>query len=159
MTINEQMKENIASLISQLQEGEFDLATTTVHNLLMDKIVPHLEELQIEIATAHFNGQDHILENEHSGNYDDLSDEAKELHLYADNDQNHHRKEQYIIANLQKKMNKGIYNPELAQKLWRYHADDVRKQYNKQYKTNFKPSHSKEHAAFLEKYHRENSLK
>lgn len=96
---------------------------------------------------------------EHSGNYEDLSPSAKELDLHSDNTRHLHNHQQAIIANLQKKKNKGVYNPELAQKLWRYHSDAARKDYNKVHGAGSIPvSASKEHAAFLEKYHRENTL-
>ncbi len=59
---------------------------------------------------------------------------ANELYLFAVNDANLYRQRIIpIIANLRKKVSKGIYNPELALKLWKYAADDAAKRYNKEY--------------------------
>lgn len=63
---------------------------------------------------------------------------AHELYLFAVNDaQLYQTRIIPIIANLKKKIRKGIYNPQLARKLWRYAADDAAKRYAKEYGGSF----------------------
>lgn len=55
---------------------------------------------------------------------------AHELALYIENDSELYRSQtQPIIANLKRKRAKGVYNPELAVKLYRYLADSGAKKY------------------------------
>ena len=62
--------------------------------------------------------------------YDDLSEEANELVLYAENDSDLYERSYVPIAkNLTKKYKKGIYEHKLAIKLWKYHADKSAKSY------------------------------
>ncbi len=57
---------------------------------------------------------------------------ARELALYAVNDGDLYRQRALpIIANLRRKRARGIYDPTLALKLWRYLADDAAKSYSK----------------------------
>lgn len=68
-------------------------------------------------------------------------DAAHELFLYATNDSDlYNRGALPIIANLQRKVKKGVYDAELAIKLWRYHADSAAKGYNKEYGGTFTPA-------------------
>lgn len=62
------------------------------------------------------------------------SQEARELFLYIVNDSNlYHRKTLPIIANLKRKYKKGVYDPELAVKLWMYLADEGARQYKREF--------------------------
>lgn len=65
-----------------------------------------------------------------------LSDEARELYLFIDSDADLYR-QQYepIIKNLMKKRAKGIYKPELAEKLFMYLVENGAKKYNKEFGT------------------------
>lgn len=59
---------------------------------------------------------------------------AHELALYAINDSGLYRQQiQPIILNLRRKIKRGVYDPILALKLWRYAADNAAKRYNKEY--------------------------
>ena len=61
---------------------------------------------------------------------------ARELVLYTTNDADLYRQQvQPIIKNLARKMQKGVYNAELAVKLWRYLADNGAKKYAKEFAT------------------------
>lgn len=68
-------------------------------------------------------------------------DGARELFLYATNDGDLYRQSALpIIANLQRKVKKGVYDAELAIKLWRYHADKAAQKYNKEFGGTFTPA-------------------
>ena len=57
-------------------------------------------------------------------------DAARELELYAENDEALYRQSYVPIAkNLSKKFKKGVYDSELAKKLWKYHADRAAQKY------------------------------
>ncbi len=59
---------------------------------------------------------------------------ANELVLYAESDSDLYKQSALpIVANLQRKVKKGNYDPELAIKLWRYHADRAAKKYFKEF--------------------------
>jgi hypothetical protein len=61
-------------------------------------------------------------------------DAANELVLYAESDSDLYKQSALpIVANLQRKVKKGNYDPELAIKLWRYHADRAAKKYFKEF--------------------------
>lgn len=63
-----------------------------------------------------------------------VSDEARELVLYIENDGNLYRSQtQPIIKNLKLKQKKGKYNHNLAKKLWGYLADSGAKKYYKEH--------------------------
>jgi hypothetical protein len=67
-----------------------------------------------------------IVEGEHTA--------AKELVMYADNDSQLYRtSHQPIVANLKKKVKKGVYDHEKATKLWGYHADRAAQKYAKEH--------------------------
>jgi len=70
------------------------------------------------------------------GEDDEMSDAARELELFAENDSDlYQRSAVPIMKNLSKKFKKGTYNPELGVKLWKYHADRAAKAYSKQHST------------------------
>lgn len=59
---------------------------------------------------------------------------AQELKLYADNHSDLYRQSfQPIVSNLGKKMDKGTYDPDKAEKLWGYHADRAAQAYAKEF--------------------------
>jgi hypothetical protein len=59
---------------------------------------------------------------------------SRELRLFADNDGNLHRQSFVpVVNNLSKKMDKGVYDPAKAEKLWQYHADRAAQAYTKQF--------------------------
>ena len=63
-----------------------------------------------------------------------VQQEARELYLYIVNDTNlYHRFTQPIIANLQKKYRKGVYDRDLALKSWQRLADEGNRQYVKEF--------------------------
>lgn len=70
----------------------------------------------------------------HAAQIDDLPPKgANELRLFGDNDSNLYRQsKQPVEANLAKKLGKGVYDHDLAIKLWGYHADRAAQAYNKQ---------------------------
>jgi hypothetical protein len=62
------------------------------------------------------------------------SSASRELRLFADNDAQLHRSSmQPIRDNLGKKMDKGVYDPQKAATLWKYHADRAAQEYTKQF--------------------------
>jgi hypothetical protein len=62
------------------------------------------------------------------------SDAVNELHAYIMNDEDLYRKQfMPIIANLQRKMKKGVYNHEMAPKLWSYLVDNAARKYVKEF--------------------------
>lgn len=91
----------------------------------------------------------------------DLSDEARELTLHADNDHHlHMSSHEPIMTNLRKKVKAGKYDPALAKKLWRYHADRAAQDYAKKHGDGthwtkmFTPKHRDEAASHWEEMHR-----
>lgn len=91
----------------------------------------------------------------------ELSDEARELTLHADNDRFlHMSSHEPIMTNLRKKVKAGKYDPALAKKLWRYHADRAAQDYAKKHGDGthwtkmFTPKHRDEAASHWEEMHR-----
>lgn len=88
----------------------------------------------------------------------DMSDEAHELVLYAENDyQLYSQSAVPIMKNLTRKHKKGTYDPALAVKLWKYHADRAAKKYGKEHGNDdgfkiFSPADRKEAAKYFEEY-------
>ena len=86
------------------------------------------------------------------------SSASRELRLFADNDAQLHRLSmQPIRDNLGKKMDKGVYDPQKAQTLWKYHADRAAQAYGEQHgsgassgKQMFSPDVRREAAAHWE---------
>ena len=92
----------------------------------------------------------------------DLSDEANELVLFGENDNDLYQSRTVPIQkNLSKKFAKGVYDPELAQKLWMYWATDAAKRYANEHSTGddwnriFSVAVRKEVAQYMEEYWRE----
>jgi len=87
-----------------------------------------------------------------------MSDEAHELVLYAENDyQLYSQSAVPIMKNLTRKHKKGVYEPSLAVKLWKYHADRAAKKYGKEHGNDdgfkiFSPAHRMEVAKYFEEY-------
>lgn len=65
--------------------------------------------------------------------YEVMSPEARELVLYAENDEQLYRQEQAIVENLDRKMQRGTYDRAKAPKLWRYLYDAAAKKYGKEF--------------------------
>jgi len=91
------------------------------------------------------------------GEDDEMSDEARELELFAENDAQLYRQSGVpIMKNLSKKFKKGTYDPELGVKLWKYHADSAAKAYSQEHssgddwKTMFNPAVRMEMARSME---------
>ena len=62
------------------------------------------------------------------------SDAVRELDLYIMNNEDLYRRRfMPIITNLKRKITKGAYDHELAQKLWMYLVDDAAKEYVKEF--------------------------
>ena len=62
------------------------------------------------------------------------STDSRELRLFADNNADLNRQSmQPIRDNLGRKMDKGVYDPEKAATLWKYHADRAAQEYIKQF--------------------------
>ena len=91
----------------------------------------------------------------------ELSDEARELTIHADNDRHlHMSSHEPIMTNLRKKVKAGKYDPVLAKKLWRYHADRAAQDYAKKHGDGthwskmFTAKHRDEAASHWEEMHR-----
>jgi|TARA_R110001606_G_scaffold396432_1_gene570536 hypothetical protein len=87
----------------------------------------------------------------------EMSDEARELELWAENDGPIYKTSATpIMRNLSKKFKNGTYDPELGVKLWKYHADRAAKGYSQEYssgddwKTMFTPAVRMEVAKSME---------
>lgn len=81
------------------------------------------------------DGKKYKVEAEHKFTKNSVTEEAdddaaRELELYAENDEALYRQSYVPIAkNLSKKFKKGVYDSELAKKLWKYHADRAAQKY------------------------------
>jgi hypothetical protein len=88
----------------------------------------------------------------------DMSHEAHELVLYAENDSELYTQSAVpIMKNLTRKFKKGAYDPALAVKLWKYHADRAAKKYGKDHGNDdgfkiFSPADRREAAKYFEEY-------
>ena len=73
----------------------------------------------------------HITETEHDADTgQDFSTEKRELELFIMNDQDLYRQMfMPIIMNLARKMKRGVYNHQMAPKLWQYLVDQGAKKY------------------------------
>jgi alkylated DNA nucleotide flippase Atl1 len=92
----------------------------------------------------------------------DMSHEAHELVLHADNTQHLHHAQHAYVKNMQGHMKKGKYDSEKGKKLWGYYADHVAKDYHKEHGDRHTPWHkvfTKQHrnevAAHFEQQHRD----
>ena len=76
--------------------------------------------------------------------YDNLSTEARELYLTAENMPEIEPRANAIISNLRNKLDKGTYESGKAVKLAAYLIDDANKQYKKDFGHSFSPAERKE---------------
>ena len=81
--------------------------------------------------------------------YHNLSIDAKELVLWAENTQSLYAQKMSIVKNLAKKIVKGTYNTEKASKLWRYWTDEAAKDYNREFGFIFMPEIRREAAVYF----------
>ncbi len=66
---------------------------------------------------------------------------VRELKLYEENNYDLYKSSKVpIFKNLQKKKDKGVYDSEKAEKLFKYHADRSAKAYEKEYGGKFTPA-------------------
>ena len=63
------------------------------------------------------------------------ADDVRELDLYAENTEELYGQFKSIIANIQRRIAKGTYNPALAPKLWRYWYDEAARRYKREFGT------------------------
>ena len=62
------------------------------------------------------------------------SDAMNELKLFINNDEDLYRKKfMPIIANIKRKIKRGVYNHEMAPKLWMYLVDEAARKYVKEF--------------------------
>ncbi len=90
-----------------------------------------------------------------------LSHEARELILHADNTQHMANQQNAFVNNMKRHMKAGKYDSSKGQKLWSYYADRVAQDYHKTHGSPnvkwhqvFSPKHRKEVAAHFEDYYR-----
>lgn len=115
-------------------------------------------------ATKDSAARKHMIAKMQNEGYTDDSAMAHELIQHADNDSDLHRQShQPIVANLKKKVKKGVYDSGKATKLWGYHADRAAQSYNKKngdkyspaWHKQFSPAVRKIAAAHWEAHHRD----
>lgn len=63
------------------------------------------------------------------------ADNVRELELYANNEAKIYDKKCQIIKTLSRKVERKVYNPKLAPKLWQYWVDEAAKLYQKEFGT------------------------
>jgi hypothetical protein len=81
--------------------------------------------------------------------HDNLSVDAKELHVTVQNDsQLHTQQEMPIIKNLLRKMSKGIYDSKKAEKLAKYLFDEGNRRYKKDFGHSFSPAERRQAAEY-----------
>jgi hypothetical protein len=115
----------LVELVQNKQAVEFQ---TAINEIMTSKILVALEAKKAELATNIF--MEDVL-TEDTGERQ-MSHGATELTLHGDNTFHlYHSSHEPIMKNLAKKQAKGTYKPELATKLWRYHADRVAQDYHK----------------------------
>jgi hypothetical protein len=91
-----------------------------------DTVAGHANVIKDALKYRKLHAEETIVEGEHTA--------AKELVMYADNDSQLYRtSHQPIVANLKKKVKKGVYDHEKATKLWGYHADRAAQKYAKEH--------------------------
>ena len=116
-----------------------------------------VENMSNVISEGHVHASKSYKKKKMKEDDDEMSDAARELELYAENDgQLYQQSGVPIMKNLSKKFKKGTYDPELAVKLWKYHADSAAKGYSQEYssgddwKTMFTPAVRMEMARSME---------
>ncbi len=78
---------------------------------------------------------------------------ARELYLFTDNESKLQNQQKSIITNLARKFAKGLYDKDLAIKLWTYLADSASKLYSNDNGAQFTPATRRETARMLEELH------
>jgi hypothetical protein len=63
------------------------------------------------------------------------AENVRELELYAENTSEIYEQKKSIIKNLARKIERKVYNPTLAPKLWRYWVDEAAKRYTREFGT------------------------
>lgn len=117
--------------IKHIAAGQASNAKETLNNILSTKAFEALDVRKIELAKTAFNGKEYDLEDYLN---EDLSHNAHELVLHADNDSHLYKTSHVPIAkNLEKKFKKGTYDHEKAKTLWKYHADRAADSYAKEH--------------------------
>jgi hypothetical protein len=92
----------------------------------VDRGAKFVKDARTAVKNKKLQGEETIVEGEHTA--------AHELVMYADNDSQLYRtSHQPIVANLKKKVKKGVYDHEKATKLWGYHADRAAQKYAKEH--------------------------
>ena len=120
-------KDFLESLVVDNKESAFE----SIQSGLSDKISDALEVRRVEIASALLSGADLVEEEVDIQSLQENAN-ARELVLHADNDEQLYRSSHLpIMANLKKKVAKGVYDHEKATKLWGYHADRAAQSYHK----------------------------
>lgn len=117
--------------IKHIAAGQASNAKETLNNILSTKAFEALDVRKIELAKTAFNGKEYDLEDYLN---EDLSHNAHELVLHADNNSHLYKTSHVPIAkNLEKKFKKGTYDHEKAKTLWKYHADRAADSYAKEH--------------------------
>lgn len=131
--------------IKHIAAGQASDAKETLNNILSTKAFEALDARKIELAKTAFNGKEYDLEETEEYEDDtkmvledylneDLSHNAHELVLHADNDSHLYKTSHVPIAkNLEKKFKKGTYDHEKAKTLWKSHADRAADSYAKEH--------------------------
>ena len=95
-----------------------------------------VENMSNVISEGHVHASKSYKKKKMKEDDDEMSDAARELELYAENDgQLYQQSGVPIMKNLSKKFKKGTYDSALAAKLWKYHADRAAKKYSQDHST------------------------
>lgn len=134
------------------------IRSTALRRAYQDKIGSQDRKDQLEIAKR-------MARNEEFINESDLSTDAHELVLHADNTQHLYNQRKAFVDNVARHKKRGNYDEEKGRKLWGYYADRVAQDYHKTYgdKTSkwhhmFPTSTRKEVAAHYEQRFRHGSM-
>ena len=118
--------------LESLATDDKESAYVAFESQINDKISDALEVRRVELASAILDTP--MVEEEVDPQELQENENARELVLYADNDEHLYRtSHQPIVKNLQRKKAKGIYDHEKATKLWGYHADRAAQKYHKEF--------------------------
>lgn len=129
------------SFLEAIATGRDLDASESMLAALNNRVADALEVRKVELASAILN-YDEVVEEEVELVTEELSDAARELVLHADNNQHLHRSSHMpIIANLERKVKKGVYDHSRARDLWKYHADRSAHSYAKQHGDGRTPWH------------------
>ena len=95
-----------------------------------------VENMSNVISEGHVHASKSYKKKKMKEDDDEMSDAARELELYAENDgQLYQQSGVPIMKNLSRKFKKGTYDSALAAKLWKYHADSAAKKYSQDHST------------------------